>query len=334
MLSKIYITEIKPSDYDKVVEITKDIFDLSSFRVDENALKLIGRENVHKVSIGILENATSTFIAVSGNRIIGFLSWSFDKVLTKLTSRGYYKIKLFGVDKDYQRKGVGSQLLSYFLDYVKKRKGDIVEVSTDVDNLPATGIYQKFGFKYTSSFTTLRFYGSVNMDKTNDSVKVVRVVNVKDFDELIRIRSKNFDPKNYPIQCLFDSRIEDKLKDDILYNYHTSIQSNPNIFRVYVAFFNGKSVGYGAIKEDFSLSSLLSRISSKQVVVYRIFDLFVDKEYTRNGIGYSLVVNMIKDIPKGYDFIECLVPSHNYAMVNTLLKVGFRVSHIMLNFAK
>lgn len=328
----MYITEIKPSDYDKIVEIAEDIFEYSPFRTDRKVVEIIGENNVHKISLGILENATSTFIAVSGNKILGFLSWKFDKNLTSITAKRYYRIQLFGVDKEFQRKGIGSELLKYFLEFVKKQKGDIVETSTDVNNLPATNIYQKFGFLYTSSFITFRLFPGELRNFENEDIVITKVSNSNELDDFVKIRSKNDYYSNYPIQCLFDGRIENRTKQIILQNYHKAIETNFNSFRMYVSYYKNLPIGYGAIKEDFSLSSLLSRISNKFISVYRIFDIFVADEYRNRGIGSSLISKMISDIPKPYDFIEVVIPSHNYSASNTLIKVGFKISHSMINF--
>lgn len=322
------------NDIEEVVSITRDIFDLSPFRVDDVITRTIGIENIHKVSLGILENSTGTFLAVSGGKIIGFLSWFFDKNLTSVTAKRYYRIKLFGVRKGYQRKGIGSELLKYFLDFVGRQKGDIVEVSTDVNNIPAIGIYLKFGFSYVSSFSTLRLFPNSFITQVNENTKVLRVSSTKELDEFVRLRNRNTRFENYPIQCLFDPRIEERNKQLILDNYHKSMELNFSSFNIYVARTSDLLVGYGVIKEDFSLSSLLSRISGENISVYRIFDLFVVNEFRNRGIGSSILSEMISNIPKPYSFIEVLVPSHNYTMINTLRKVGFRVSHFMINLAK
>ncbi|MEN2998787.1 MAG: GNAT family N-acetyltransferase [Brevinematia bacterium] len=326
----IYITEIRPEDYEKVVEISKDIFQYSSFRVDSRVVDILGSENVHKVSLGILENSTNTFIAVSMGRILGFLSWTFDRNLTRLTARKYYRIRLLGVDKSFQRRGIGSELLKYFIGFVAKQKGDIIEVSTDVDNLPAIGIYLKHRFFYTSSFSTFRFFPRDVEEKEDFLVVKLTSRELEDFE---RLRSRNIDFRNYPLQCLFDLRIEDRLKLGILHNYHKTIELNLNSFGVYLAYHGNLAIGYGILREDFVLSSLLSRISGKHICVYRVFDLFVLEEFRANGVGSCILRKMIKDIPKPYDFIEAVIPSHNYRMANTLTSVGFRLSHTMVNLA-
>ncbi|MCS7298895.1 MAG: GNAT family N-acetyltransferase [Spirochaetia bacterium] len=335
MFSKIYITEARTTDHDKIVELSRDLFEYSSFRVDDKVVKLVGRDNIHKVIYGILESSTGIFLAVSGGRILGFLSWAFDRNLTRLTSKGYYRIKLLGVDKEFQRKGIGSILLKYFIDFVKKQKGDIIEVSTDANNTAASNLYLKFGFLYTSSFGIFRYFSGINNSKSlTSNINVVKVSSQREMDDFVKVRSRNNDVYVYPIQCIFDRRFEDKVKQDIIYNYHKLIEASPSIFRMYVAYHSGIPVGYGVVKEDFSLSSLLSRISERNITVYRIFDLFVVEEQRRQGIGSEILDFMLSDIPKDYNFVETIVPIHNYGMINTLKKVDFSFSHSMINFSK
>ncbi len=334
MFSNLYITEMNESDIDSVVSITQEIFPFSPFRVDNTVTEMVGPENIHKVSIGILENSTKTFLAISNNKILGFLSWSFDKNITSTTAKRYYRIRLFGVKKEYQRKGIGSELLRYFLNFVNKQKGDIIEVSTDVNNIPAISIYLKFGFFYTSSFSTLRLFPEKFMPQENEELEILKISNVKELDEFVKLRNRNVLFENYPIQCLFDQRIEERTKEIILHNYQKSIELNFNSFSIYIAKAKDIFIGYGAIKEDFSLSSLLSRISGQHISVYRIFDIFVLEEFRNKKVGSTILSKMITNIPKHYNFVEAIVPSHNYAMVNLLRRVGFRLSHCMINLAR
>lgn len=334
MYSSIYITEISKSDIDSIVDITKDIFEFSSFRVDKKVLDIVGKENVHKVSLGIIENSTSTFVAVSGNKVLGFLSWVFDGNISGIIFRDYYRIKLFGVAKEHQRKGIGSELLKYFIGYVHRHKGHIIEVSTDVNNIPAIKIYSKFGFFYASSFSTLRLFKEDFRSFYNDEFEVIKVNYDRELGDFLKLRSRNNEFVGYPIQCVFDDRVEDRLKEEILRKYHKSIETNINLFRVYLAYDRVVPIGYGVIKEDFSLSSLLSKIANKYICVYRIFDLFVDKRYRGKGIAKSILSRMIEEIPKPYDFVEVIIPSHNYSAIRVFTDIGFGVSHVMLNYAR
>lgn len=329
----MYITELRSSDYDRVLEVSKNLFEFSPFKVDDRVVRILGEENIHKVSLSILENSTGTFVGVSGGRILGFLAWTFDRNLTSITARRYYRIRLLGVDKGFQRKGIGSELLKYFLEFVGKQKGEIIEVSTDVNNLPAIRTYLKFNFFYTSSFTTLRLFPEKFNFVESGEVSVIRISNVENLDAFTKLRLKNIDFRNYPIQCLFDWRIEDRTKSSVLQNYHKSIENNLSSFGVYIGYLGKMAVGYGVIKEDFAISSVLSKVSGKRICVYRVFDLFVLENFRNEGVGRTILAEMIKDVSKSYDFIEAIVPSHNYPMLNTLVKVGFRVSHVMLNLA-
>ncbi len=305
------------------------------YRVDKKLVNLVGTSDFSLISKNIISSSTNTFIAVNQNRILGFLSWSHEKSLSSITYRQVFKINLLAVSKAYRNKGIGSELMRYFLDYSAKRGAQIIFVSTDENNTKAIDFYSKHGFKYSSTFLTLRLFREKMTQQ--EPKEEVTVSLAKSREEIHQLLAKNDEYQNYPFPILFENEIEEKIKLNLLDNYLRSLEINFDIFKTFVATVRSKPIGYIIIKEDINLSSILSNISNKTIKAYRIFDIFVEKDYRGKGIGKYLISsavnsNLLNSGTSGtFDFIEILVPSHNYPLINALISNGFYVSHSMVN---
>lgn len=341
MFDKVYITEARSKDYDEIVNFSKGLFYLSPYQVDKKIVEIVGEDRIHEIVYSILENSSSTFILVLGGIIIGFLAWSFERNISRVISRNYYRINLFGVRKDFQNKGFGKTLLEYFLNYVRKHKSDIVEVNTDANNQVAFGIYSSFGFNYSSSFLTFRLFrkkSEVRISDLNSAcepLEVRKVLGANEINDFEVLRIKNEEYNFYPVTLFYDRTIEGKSKMDLFDSILRSFEEKRGFIDIFVGYLGSKPVGYVVVKEDLSLVTTFSRISSnKDICVYRVLDLFVDKGYRERGIGKSLLSSAILEFSKEYNFVETMIPSHNYAMASVLTSLGFRLSHTMVNFIK
>ena len=91
---------------------------------------------------GLLNQRTTlSFVASLENKegIVGFLMATFIADEAEILS--------LGVDKDFQRYGIGSELLSAFLEKLKSNKARRVFLEVRVDNTAAEGLYKKHGFE-------------------------------------------------------------------------------------------------------------------------------------------------------------------------------------------
>ena len=66
---------------------------------------------------------------------------------TFMYERDYLDIDEIGVDKDYRRHGVASEMISYILDYTKDKGFKRVELNMWEFNQRALVFYEKVGFK-------------------------------------------------------------------------------------------------------------------------------------------------------------------------------------------
>jgi RimJ/RimL family protein N-acetyltransferase len=99
-------------------------------------------------------------------RLVGYL------VLGRFTDEIAHLGRI-GIRKSMQNQGFGSQLMEYALDWFRKQQGvKVVRLYTQVDNLPAQGLYRKFGFKvsgrtwhYFVPFKSLRASGTYSLQQ-------------------------------------------------------------------------------------------------------------------------------------------------------------------------
>ncbi len=60
------------------------------------------------------------------------------------------EIANIGVDKNYQRKGIASDLLSFCMEKVNTARCDNITLEVRISNFSAISLYEKFGFKKVS----------------------------------------------------------------------------------------------------------------------------------------------------------------------------------------
>ena len=86
------------------------------------------------------DSSTTVVIAEYKNRIVGFITFSngFEGVST---------IGLVAIDKDYQRLGIGSNILNECIKLCIERERTTLTVATQLNNHPAVKFYERFGFK-------------------------------------------------------------------------------------------------------------------------------------------------------------------------------------------
>lgn len=61
------------------------------------------------------------------------------------------EIANIGVDKNYQRNGIASELLSFCMQKVNDAKCENITLEVRISNLPAICLYEKYGFKKVST---------------------------------------------------------------------------------------------------------------------------------------------------------------------------------------
>ena len=87
--------------------------------------------------VDLINNGSSIFYYVSNNIIIGFCVVRFNE--------DYTEIILIAVDKNYQKKKIGQNILNYIIDNPDFKGPIILDVA--ITNTNAINFYKKFGFK-------------------------------------------------------------------------------------------------------------------------------------------------------------------------------------------
>ena len=87
-----------------------------------------------------IDPSTAVVIAEYNNRIVGFITFSngFGE---------FSRIGLVAIDKDYQRLGIGANIMNECIKLCIKREKITLTVATQLNNRPAVKFYERFGFK-------------------------------------------------------------------------------------------------------------------------------------------------------------------------------------------
>ena len=112
-----------------------------------NTDPVIPKEHVMQLYLEWIRNSISgtladgIFTAVLHERIIGMVTYTCDPPIGR--------IGLIAVNRDERRRGWGRKLLRKVNEVLINNKCSYVEVVTQYDNIPAKGLYEKFGFSST-----------------------------------------------------------------------------------------------------------------------------------------------------------------------------------------
>ncbi len=93
------------------------------------------------------------FVAVVDERPVGFVT-----VALNAFNQGMGGIEIIGVDPEFQRRGIASQLTKHALDHMRRCGMDIAAIGTggDPGHAPARATYEAFGFTLLPSARYLK----------------------------------------------------------------------------------------------------------------------------------------------------------------------------------
>lgn len=120
-----------------------------------------------------LENPTyKTDILQVDDQTVGFVNYriyDFSCFTFKFKKIGY--IHLIGIDKKYQKRGLGKKLLQYAMQELKSHNASKIMLTTKKNNKTACALYEKEGFVAHSSFEHLRDKINANLEaQPNNSI--------------------------------------------------------------------------------------------------------------------------------------------------------------------
>ena len=88
-------------------------------------------------------------VAEKNHKIVGF-------ILGVITNRDIAKILMISVDDKFRRQKIGKELLSEFINIIKNKNLNIIELEVRIDNISAIKFYEKHNFKIVNKLT--QFY--------------------------------------------------------------------------------------------------------------------------------------------------------------------------------
>jgi ribosomal-protein-alanine N-acetyltransferase len=120
------LKEFKEGIIDQLVNIYYSSFNKFNFRIWSS-----------QDFIDLINNGTNIFYSLSQNKITGFVAVSFNEEFSEIIS--------IAVENDYQRRGIGSNLLNYIINRPDFVGNLIIDVA--INNEEGIKFYESFGFK-------------------------------------------------------------------------------------------------------------------------------------------------------------------------------------------
>jgi len=151
---EIEIRQAAPDDGPAILEVAESCFRYSRFHLDP----LVPAALAHRIKREWIANYLAKqrgdrlFVALLGGRPVGFLAALSSGAAHERTAT----IDLVGVDPGFQHRGVGQRLVEAFIRHY--RGSQVLQVGTQVANVPSIRLYEKLGFSLTKSQYVLHMH--------------------------------------------------------------------------------------------------------------------------------------------------------------------------------
>jgi ribosomal protein S18 acetylase RimI-like enzyme len=157
LASEVAICEVRPEHREKVLEIAGTCFRYSRFHLDPLVSQQIADQIKRDWIMSYLakERGERLWAALVDERLVGFLA----VLASESNGKRIRTIDLIGVDSNYQGRGVGYALSSFF---ISQYRGDcdLLQVGTQAANIPSMRLYEKLGFSISSTQYVLHLHVS------------------------------------------------------------------------------------------------------------------------------------------------------------------------------
>jgi GNAT superfamily N-acetyltransferase len=137
------IGEIVPGQHEGVLAIAGSAYRYSRFHLDP----LVPQSIAHQIKRAWIHNyirkqrGEKLWVASVDGRPVGFLA----VLASEAAGKRIRTIDLIAVEPTFQNKGVGKALVAHFL-AAYQHEADVLQVGTQVANIPSLRLYQKLGF--------------------------------------------------------------------------------------------------------------------------------------------------------------------------------------------
>lgn len=148
----------QPEDIDQIKAIARSSYVYDRFHSDPRVPKAVADE-LHAVW---LENsclgvaADAVVVAVENDRILGFVTCKIDRQTTEYLGLTIGTIVLVATAPEARGRGVAKATTYGALNWFRDQGVDIVEVGTQLCNIPASRLYEACGFRLVASSLSLR----------------------------------------------------------------------------------------------------------------------------------------------------------------------------------
>lgn len=160
----VELTEAAPEDVPELRRIASESFLFDRFHNDP----LIAQTTADTMHAEWIENqvcnglADHVVVARDGGQPLGFLTCKIDQSSKQTLGLSVGTIVLVAVDGCARGRGIGCALSAAALNWFQSQGVELVEVSTQSINVPASRTYLRAGFRYVRSSTTLRLHLTTN----------------------------------------------------------------------------------------------------------------------------------------------------------------------------
>jgi ribosomal-protein-alanine N-acetyltransferase len=133
MIAEVRIRPLRNADFDRVLELERQLFGRGAWTYGMLADELAGLGRWYIV-------AEPERLDRAGDQpVVGYAGLWFDGDVTQIMT--------IGVDPAFQRLGVGRQLMAALIERSRRVKAEAVLLEVRVDNVPAIEMYRELGFQ-------------------------------------------------------------------------------------------------------------------------------------------------------------------------------------------
>jgi len=150
-----------PADQDNAAELGRSTFIYDRFHSDPFIASDLA-DNLHAVWLANSISGTAAdavILAEDDGALLGFVTCKIQPRSKNTLGKLLGTIVLVGTAKEARGRGIARQMTSFALAWFEQQGVDIVEVGTQLRNIPAARLYQNCGFRLVNSSISLsKFY--------------------------------------------------------------------------------------------------------------------------------------------------------------------------------
>ena len=194
---------------EKAVLALGENFELTPYMVDKKFRNLTNVKVPLLISTHFSNSKIKVFVACIDSKVVGFISFIIERELSTYISKTDLcaSILFLSVDKDYQKQGIGIELLKHCFQKLREEEISIVRVGTDFGNNNALSLYQKMGFNIVLNWNIYRIYKDEK----------------KEINQELNFEKTDLPLKNFPVDVLLKRAVpwfyEPKISHNMVHRF-------------------------------------------------------------------------------------------------------------------